>query len=1016
MSEPLLKAILQLFAYLTRIDGVSEKEEAQLQRMLTRRLNRQDVARYMEVFRRYSDDGERAERVAEPMQPIRELCLRINRELTLQQKMVLLVELVQILFADRHLSKRENLAVRQIAHELKISDGLDSLISFVIAPESRDLNHADMLVIDGRNGGRSGRCRYLHQPGMEGEVAVLYIRSTNAFFLRGFHTSTLYLNQIPLEPGAIEAFPPGSSLRGERISTLYHSDVLAQFREDSGAERVVFQASDLGYRFRDGASALHNICLSETGGRLVGIMGGSGSGKTTLLNVLNGTLQPTSGKVLINGTDIHRGATHPAGLMGHVPQDDLLVEDLTAFDNLLFAAKLCFGGHPGEYLEGLVRNTLSSLGLEEVAHLRVGNVLDPTLSGGQRKRLNIALELLREPQVLFLDEPTSGLSSRDSENVMDLLKELALKGKLVFTVIHQPSSDIFKLFDSLLILDTGGYPVYYGNPVEAVVWFKRAAHLLERHAGACPECGNVNPEQIFSILEARVVDEYGRITSQRKVNPQTWHELYLEKGPAAPVPVMPEPMRPLMRLPGQWRQFSVFLMRDLKAKLHNRQYLLINLLEAPLLALLLAILLRFYQGEALVESVYVFRENPNVPAYIFMSVIVALFMGLVVSAEEILRDRKILRRERFLNLSRLSYLLSKIAILFALSAVQTLLYVWLANMILEVRGMTPAYATVLFSASCLANMLGLNISSAFDSPVIVYILIPLLLIPQIVLGGAVVEFDHLNPVFRAHNRVPLVGDLMPSRWAFEALMVSQYKDNPFQRKFYDLEREEMQSDFKAVYYIPHLQDILEQAMQLRSEGNVALASARTQLLSAEIERELRAVGDDKFPGIGQLRSARIDSALYGSAAGFLENLRRMYLNRNRQARRQREALVARLTESPADMRAFQRSKNGYTNDQVSIHVLQKRELNRLLAYRDRIEQNVYPVFQMPEPRHLLDWRAHFYAPKKHFAGKYYDTLWFNTAVLWLFSAALFILLYFDAIRRLINIIPVKKRSGGLRAH
>lgn len=200
MSEPLLKAILQLFAYLARIDGVSEKEEAQLQRMLTRRLNRQDVAHYMEVFRRYTHDGEPAKRVAEPMQPIRELCLRINRELTLQQKMVLLIELLQILFADRNLSKRENLAVRQIAHELKVSDGLDSLISFVIAPESKELNHPDMLVIGGENGDRPGRCRYLHQPGMEGEVAVLYIRPTNAFFLRSFHTSTLYLNQIPLEP------------------------------------------------------------------------------------------------------------------------------------------------------------------------------------------------------------------------------------------------------------------------------------------------------------------------------------------------------------------------------------------------------------------------------------------------------------------------------------------------------------------------------------------------------------------------------------------------------------------------------------------------------------------------------------------------------------------------------------------------------------------------------------------------------------------------------------------------
>ena len=104
--------------------------------------------------------------------------------------------------------------------------------------------------------------------------------------------------------------------------------------------------------------------------------------------------------------------------------------------------------------------------------------LDKTISGGQRKRLNISLELIREPSVLFLDEPTSGLSSRDSENIMDLLKQLTLKGKLVFVVIHQPSSEIFKMFDKLIILDVGGYPIYYGNPVDSVIYFKKYINKL----------------------------------------------------------------------------------------------------------------------------------------------------------------------------------------------------------------------------------------------------------------------------------------------------------------------------------------------------------------------------------------------------------------------------------------------------------------------------------------------------------------------------------------------------------
>jgi ABC-type multidrug transport system ATPase subunit len=131
--------------------------------------------------------------------------------------------------------------------------------------------------------------------------------------------------------------------------------------------------------------------------------------------------------------------------------------------------------------------------------------MNKKISGGQRKRLNCGLELIREPSVLFVDEPTSGLSSRDSENIMDLLKELALKGKLIFVVIHQPSSEIFKMFDKLMITDTGGYPIYHGNPLDAIVYFKTAVQAINQSESECTRCGNVNPEQIFNIIEGEGV-------------------------------------------------------------------------------------------------------------------------------------------------------------------------------------------------------------------------------------------------------------------------------------------------------------------------------------------------------------------------------------------------------------------------------------------------------------------------------------------------------------------------------
>ncbi|GAG56534.1 unnamed protein product, partial [marine sediment metagenome] len=232
-------------------------------------------------------------------------------------------------------------------------------------------------------------------------------------------------------------------------------------------------------------------------------MGGSGVGKTILLNILNGKLFPNNGKIKINGYDLYKFKNKLKGLIGFVPQDDLLIEELTVFQNLFYNAKLCFSDYTREEIVQCVEKILADLDLQEIKHLEVGNPLNKFISGGQRKRLNIGLELLREPYVLFIDEPTSGLSSSDSEKVMHLLKDQVRKGKLVIANIHQPSSDIFRMLDRLWILDKGGYPIYTGNPIDAVVYFKKINAQVNAAESECPRCGNVNPEQILHIVESK---------------------------------------------------------------------------------------------------------------------------------------------------------------------------------------------------------------------------------------------------------------------------------------------------------------------------------------------------------------------------------------------------------------------------------------------------------------------------------------------------------------------------------
>jgi len=366
------------------------------------------------------------------------------------------------------------------------------------------------------------------------------------------------------------------------------------FKKDIKSSKISFHAANISFKFPNGNLGLRNVNIAVDSGKMIGLMGASGAGKSTLLNVLNGTDSPSEGKVLINGIDIHHDKASIEGVIGFVPQDDLLIEDLSVYQNLYFAGKLCFGDLSEQELEKLVEKTLKSLGLIETRDLKVGSPLEKTISGGQRKRLNIGLELLRQPSVLFADEPTSGLSSRDSENIMDLLKELTLKGKLVFVVIHQPSSDIFKMFDKLVILDVGGYQIFYGNPIEAVNYFKEIMLMISNDQGECFECGNVNPEQIFNIIETKVVDEFGRLTDERKITPIQWNEFFDERIKINVPPTESTKPEKSLRLPSLLTQFKIFSTRDLLSKLSNKQYLLINFLEAPLLAFVLAYIIRYF--------------------------------------------------------------------------------------------------------------------------------------------------------------------------------------------------------------------------------------------------------------------------------------------------------------------------------------------------------------------------------------------------------------------------------------
>jgi len=1004
MSEEILRALMELFALIVKQDdGILESERNYVLDFLEKQLNTKSLIKYLLLFEDIagSPHSERTRQAGDPPDErdsvkILSICKYINQTLNKEQKVVVLLRLYELMDVSRRYTPMRLRIISTVSEVFRIVPRESEMLGlYVRNNEPENLVHPSILVLHPGTG-ESELFHNLNEGYANTKILILRIASVDLCFVKYVSDVQLYLNGIPIVRNYIYTFPKGSVLRSQHGHAFYYSDVISRFLSSEITKRISFKVSNVSYRLPGRQRMIAPMSFSASHGNLVGIMGGSGAGKTTLLNLMSGMIEPSTGKITLNGLDLYADKDRLEGVIGYIPQDDLLIEDLTVFENLYFAASQCFGSLPKNEITELTSHMLKSLGLSEKKDLRVGSVMNKIISGGQRKRLNIALELIREPSVLFIDEPTTGLSSKDSENIMDLLRDLTLKGKIVFTVIHQPSSDIFKMFDKVLILDQGGFMAYYGNPVDSVIYFKKTASQINAEIGECPSCGNVNPEIIFKILEAQVVDEFGRYTDSRKVKPKEWSEKFkseqLEEPAAEMEEIKEEPEKSLDR-PGKLKQYLLYLKRNLKSKLADRPYVILTLLEAPVLAFILASIIRYIPDPN--ATVYLFSENENIPVYIFMSIIVSAFLGLTLSAEEIFHDRKILRREQFLNLSRSSYLLSKVTVLMLISAVQSLLFVAVANPILEIRDLAYNYWLALFATSLCTNIIGLIISQSFNSVISIYIAIPLLLIPMMILSGAMFPFDKLNRHVTRIDKVPLIAEIMPTRWSYEALMVSQFRDNSFSslkynsegETYYTLERKISVADFNTVHRIPELIKVIDQTTgdnvindgRRIYEGNLALVSNELEII--------RFLTGISFAG--NITPENFNTALADSVKTYLNNAESFFRDISNRASATKDRFIGMNRDK---LKVLESEHFNYKLEEV---VTKYYEPDKILRFRGSFVQNTDPVYMEPVRRGIFDFRAHFFAPQKNFLGRLTNTFIFNLCVIFAGSVFLYLILYID---------------------
>ncbi len=1023
MRESVLLALIHIFAIVSTINpgGITSRGKKILRSYLRRYLNRELEEEYYALFENnlefYSnelksvDKSELADEDSLITFQITNICRQIKKGLFLEERMIVFLQLLEFTSEDGNVLDQEQTIIDIVARTFNISKKeYDNASAFMIGRNYDKVSSDCILIIENENPKywassqytNYDRWRHIRLKGFRGQLIVLHIESTGSLVMTYDGPLTLYFKGrdiIACRPYLLER---GVNIKGQGLEPIYYSRIYKKFVSRKFQEKIVFEGHDVEYLFKNSDNGIKKMNFRIESGNLTGLMGGSGVGKTTMLNLLNGKLVPRSGNLYINGYDLHAETEKLTGIIGFVPQDDMLIEELTVYQNLYFNARLCFGDFTEDQLNATVDKVLADLDLTDIKDLQVGDPLNKKISGGQRKRLNIGLELMREPAVLFVDEPTSGLSSFDSEKVMMLLKHQAMTGKLVFAIIHQPSSSVLKMFDRLWILDKGGYMIYDGDPVETLVYFKTETSQANAAESECPNCGNIETDSILHIIEVKTIDNAGYAGKERQVSPKEWNERYKRKMMPAFEKIpdkLPLPQS-LFRVPRKKEQIRTFIRRNITRKLADKQYMTINLLEVPLLAFILGYISKYSEN-----GDYIFSANKNYPVFLFMSVIVALFIGLTVSAEEIFRDRKILDREKYLNISRLSYLVSKINFLFALSAIQTLIFVIVANLILEVRGMLFQQWLILFSTACFGNILGLNISAGMRTAVSIYILIPLLLVPMLLLGGAMIKFDDLHKSISRKIYVPVAGDVMVTRWAYEALMVEEFKNNRFEKPFFRFDMQISQNDWYASFLVPTLSvNIDESRVSIPDPDYAAFNEDNLRKIRVHLNELSEITGLETGSWAQKLNPADFSETVAAQAKAYLDTVRLTFRERSRRMSVSRDS-VYNLIRNDLGEEAFLERRDRDYNESVANFVLNRLATNRIYDTGKRLVQKADPVFMKPGSR---VGRAHFFAPFKQIGNLRIDTLLFNVMVIWLMSGVLFVTLYYNLLKRFVVLLESLK--------
>lgn len=566
-----------------------------------------------------------------------------------------------------------------------------------------------------------------------GGIVIEDLNSTNGIYVNGQKVSKL--NITPKDSVQVGSF----QIRVDNAGNIGVFDTRSKTRIDS-----VNITKDVANRAGGGKiRLLDNVSLSIQPNEFVGLLGPSGAGKSTFMDALNGMRPASGGSVLINNLDLYQNLDSLKQSIGYVPQDDIIHRELTVYRTLYYVAKLRLSGDVSRAeIDQIINEVMDVTGLSERRDVPINQ-----LSGGQRKRVSIAVELITKPSVIFLDEPTSGLDPATEEKIMKLFRQIAESGRTVILTTH--AMENVKLFDKIVLLMRGKL-VFYGKPDEALNHvgaksFKELYDKIEEPVEERLARGSGSRQQITEAVAEEWKQKFTQTTQYRK-------NVYEPLKQLGQIQSQGVQQKRRLGMFGAIRQWMTLSRRYWEVLVRDKFNLFILLAQAPIVAFLTFLVMD--------------KNQPRDFLYFVLS-LVSVWFGTSIAAREIIRERPVYNRERMVNLGLLPYVCSKLFILGIIVGIQCVL-LFLPLKIFDLVGLMdmpgdlggiPQFWTMLLTAG-VGIALGLFISATVKTSEMATSLVPLILIPQILFSGLVGVPTGISKV---------AGLVMPATWSFDTM-------------------------------------------------------------------------------------------------------------------------------------------------------------------------------------------------------------------------------------------------------